>query len=83
MVKKLTYEDNDFKGEVVNIYQKLQALIIYLIDTFSSEGDWVLDLFTGSSIIYDKIFYENTFQSLSYFIYTCLQYNLCFFIDIS
>ena len=47
MVKKLTYKDNDFKGEVVNIYHKLQALINYLIDTFSSEGDWDLDLFLG------------------------------------
>ena len=48
VVKKLTYEERDLKGVVVNIYQKPQALINYLIDTFSSEGDWVLDLFSGS-----------------------------------
>ena len=46
--KKLTYEEIDLKGEIVNIYQKPQALINYLIDTSSKEGDWVLDLFLGS-----------------------------------
>jgi hypothetical protein len=37
--RKLTYEENDLKGDIVNIYQKPQALINYLIDTFSNEGD--------------------------------------------
>jgi DNA modification methylase len=46
VARKLTYEENDFKGEIVNIYQKPQELINYLIDTFSNEGDWVLDLFS-------------------------------------
>ena len=32
VVWKLTYEDKDAKGYIVNIYQKLQALINYLID---------------------------------------------------
>ena len=27
VVRKLTYEENDLKGEMVNIYQKPQALI--------------------------------------------------------
>ena len=35
MVKKMTYEEIDLKGEIVNIYQKPQALINYLIDAFS------------------------------------------------
>ena len=35
VVKKLTYEERDLKGVAVNIYQKPQALINYLIDTFS------------------------------------------------
>ena len=35
VVKKLTYEEIDLKEEIVNIYQKPQALINYLIDTFS------------------------------------------------
>jgi hypothetical protein len=39
MVRKLTYEEKDLKGEMVNIYQKPQALINYLIDKFSNEGD--------------------------------------------
>jgi DNA modification methylase len=48
VVRKLTYEEEDLKGEMVNIYQKSQALINYLINTFSNERDWVLDLFSGS-----------------------------------
>jgi DNA modification methylase len=55
VVRKLTYEENDLNGEIVNIYQKPQALINYFIDTFSSEGDWILDLFLGSCKIYDII----------------------------
>ena len=67
VVKKLTYEERDLKGVVVNIYQKTQALINYFIDTFSSEGDWVLDLFSGSGQISD-ITYGNIFQVLLFFI---------------
>ena len=67
MVKKLTYEERNLKGVVVNIYQKPQALINYLKDTFSSEGDWVLDLFSGSGQISD-IKYGNIFQVLLFFI---------------
>ena len=51
MVKKLTYEERDLKGVTVNIYQKPPALINYLIDTFSRDGHWVLDLFSGSGQI--------------------------------
>lgn len=39
VVRKLTYEDKDGKGEKVNIYKKLQALINYAIDLCSDEGD--------------------------------------------
>ena len=67
VVKKLTYEERDLKGVAVNIYQKPQALINYLIDTFSNEGDWVLDLFSGSGQISD-ITYGNIFQVLLFFI---------------
>ena len=49
VVKKLTYEERDLKGVAINIYQKPQALINYLIDTFSSEGDWLVYLFSGSN----------------------------------
>jgi DNA modification methylase len=56
VVRKLTYKENDLKGEMVNIYQKPQALINYLIDTFSNEGDWFLDLFSGSGKNYDLTF---------------------------
>lgn len=52
VVRKLTYEDKEAKGEIVNIYQKPQLLINYLIDICSNEGDWVLDLFSGSGKFY-------------------------------
>ena len=67
VVKKLTYEERDLKGVTVNIYQKPQPLINYLIDTFSREGDCVLYLFSGSDQILD-ITYGNIFQVLLFFI---------------
>jgi hypothetical protein len=62
VVRKLTYEEKYLKGEMVNIYQKPQALINYLIDKFSNEGDWVLDLFSGSGKNYDLIFMKSYFN---------------------
>ena len=59
VLKKLTYEEIDLKGEIVNIYQKPQALINYLIDIFSKEGYWVLDLFSRSCNIF-YITYETS-----------------------
>ena len=38
VVRKLTYEDKEMKGEIVNIYQKPQLLINYLIDICSKYG---------------------------------------------
>ena len=56
----------DLKGVTVNIYQKPQALINYLIDTFSREGDsQVLDLFSGSGKL-SHITYEIIYQVLLY-----------------
>ena len=52
IVRKLTYEDKDAKGDIVNIYQKLQASSNYPIDICSNEGDWVLDLLLGSGKFY-------------------------------
>jgi DNA modification methylase len=66
VVRKLTYEEKDLKGEIVKIYQKPQELINYLIDTFSNEGDWVLDLFTSSCKTYDITFMKSYFN-LYYF----------------
>ena len=40
-------------------------LINYLIDTFSREGDWVLDLFSGSGKL-SHITYEIIYQVLLY-----------------
>jgi hypothetical protein len=34
VVRKITYEEKDLKGEMVNIYKKPQVLINYLKDTF-------------------------------------------------
>ena len=48
VLKKLTYEDKEAKGEIVNIYQKPQSLINYILDLCSNEGDWALDLFSRS-----------------------------------
>jgi hypothetical protein len=62
VVRKLTYQEKYLKGEMVNIYQKPQALINYLLDKFSNEGDWVLDLFWGSSKNYDLIFMKPYFN---------------------
>ena len=59
VVKKLTNEEIDLKEEIVNIYQKPQALINYLIDTFSKERHWGLDLFSQSCNISD-ITYETS-----------------------
>jgi len=39
VARKLTYEDKEAKGELVNIYHKPQLLINYLIDICSNEGD--------------------------------------------
>jgi hypothetical protein len=69
VVRKLTYEETDLKGEMVNIYQKPQALINYLIDKFSNEGDWVLDLFSGSGKNYDLIFMKSYFNLRLFLIY--------------
>ena len=77
MVKKLTYDERNLKGVVVNIYQKPQALINYLIGTFSSEGDWVLDFFSGSGQISD-ITYGNIFQVLLFLLFIIF-FKVCFF----
>ena len=69
MVKKLTYEEIDLKGEIVNIYHKPQPLINYLIDTFSTEGYWVSDLFSGSGNIYDITYETSVINLYLYYIY--------------
>jgi DNA modification methylase len=68
VVRKLTYEERDFKGVTVNIYQKPQALINYLIDTFSREGDWVLDLFSGSGKLSDITCMRTYFKFYCFYI---------------
>ena len=79
VVKKLTYEERDLKGVIVKIYQKTQALINYLIDAFSIEGDWFLDLFSGSSQISD-ITYGNIFQVFIFIFYhSLIFFKVCFF----
>jgi hypothetical protein len=80
VIRKLMYEEKDLKGEMVNIYQKPQALINYLLDTFSNEGDWVLDLFLGSGKNYDLIFMKSYFNLILFLIYVFLQYLTSLFI---
>ena len=72
VVRKLKYKEKDLKRNMVNIYQKPQALINYLIDTFSNEGDWVLDLFSGSRKNYDLIFMKSYFNIILLLIYVFL-----------
>ena len=35
---------------LVNPYQKPQRLMMRLIEMFSNEGDWILDLFSGTGM---------------------------------
>ena len=66
VVRKLTYEDKEAKWEKVNIYKKPQLLINYLIDICLNEGDWVLDLFSGSGTFY---YMELNFNMLFFNLY--------------
>ena len=65
----MTCEEIDLKREIVNIYHKPQALINYLIDTFSKEGEWVLDLFWGLGNIYDITYETNVSILYLYYIF--------------
>ena len=38
---------------LVNPYQKPQQLMMCLIEMFSNEGDWIVDLFSGTSMFFD------------------------------
>ena len=80
VVRKLTYEEKDLKGEMINIYQKPQALINSLIDKFSNERFWVLDLFLGSGKNCDLIFMKSYFNLILFLIYVFLQYLTSLFI---
>jgi DNA modification methylase len=57
---------------MVNIYQKTQELINYIIDKFSNEGDWVLDLFLGSSKNYALKFMNSYLNLILFLIYAFL-----------
>jgi hypothetical protein len=65
---------------MVNIYKKQQALINYIINTFSNEGDWVLDLFSGSGKNYDITFMKSYFNLILFLIYIFLLYLTSLFI---
>ena len=47
---------------LVNPYQKPQQLKMRLIEMFSSEGDWILDLLSGTSINLTICVYSNIFE---------------------
>ena len=79
MVKKFTYEEIDLKWEIVNIYQKPQALNNYLIDTFS-KGDWVLDLFLRLGNIYDITYETSVINIYRYYIFFLIYVSLCYLI---
>ena len=49
--------------DIFNIYKELQILINYIIDLCSNEGDWVLDLFSGSG----KFYYTNLNLNILFF----------------
>jgi hypothetical protein len=75
VVRKLTYAEKDLKGDMVNIYQKPQTLINYLTDTFSNEGDWVLDLFSCSGKNYELTFMKSYFNLILFFICIFIVFN--------
>ena len=49
---------------LVNPYQKPQRLMMRLIEMFSNEGDWILDLFSGTSINLKHCAYSNIFEHI-------------------
>ena len=49
VIRKLRHVTTTERG-LVNPYQKPQRLMMRLIDIFSVQGEWILDLFTGTSI---------------------------------
>ena len=77
VVRKLTYEDKDAKEDIVNIYKKPQALINYLIDLCSNEGEWVLDLFSGSG----KFYYTNLNLFFTFYVFTLVFLIISFVLD--
>ena len=46
VTRKLRHVTTTERG-LVNPYQKPQRLMMGLIEMFSNEGDWILDLFSG------------------------------------
>ena len=42
---------------LVNLYQKPQLLIMRLLEMFSCEGDWILDLFSGIGKVLYNVYY--------------------------
>ena len=42
---------------LVNPYQKPQWLIMHLLEMFSNEGDWILDLFSSTNKVLYNVYY--------------------------
>ena len=51
VTRKLRHVTTTERG-LVNPYQKPQHLIMCLIEMFSSEGDWICDLFFGTGMFF-------------------------------
>ena len=51
-MRKLRHVTTTERG-LVNPYQKPQRLMMHLIEMFSNEGDWILDLFSGMGMFLD------------------------------
>ena len=49
VTRKLRHVTTTERG-LVNPYQKPQRLMMRLIEMFSNEGDWILDLFSGTGM---------------------------------
>ena len=67
VTRKLRHVTTTERG-LVNPYQKPQRLMMRLIEMFSSEGDWILDLFSSTYInltlcVYSNIFEQNRLAS--------------------
>ena len=52
VTQKLQHVTTTERG-LVNPYQKPQRLMMRLIEMFSNEGDWIMDLFSGTGMCLD------------------------------
>ena len=75
VTKKLRHVSGD--KSMVNPYQKPQRLINRLIELFSNPDDWVLDLFSGTGIIY--IYLISSLRRYFLYIFICVHATIRYY----